>query len=124
MYKQALIIALIVVMVGALWGCAPNPRYRYTTTGATVGAASGAAIGGLFGPEDLRGTNALVGAGAGLFLGTVVGNMMDRAEWEREGYYYEPERTYRQDEAGNYVRAEPRKKYVLGEDGYYYEVVE
>jgi hypothetical protein len=73
-------ISLAALLSFCSTGCASNPdgssSYQRTGIGVSAGGALGAATGALFGGN--RGTNAAIGGGAGLLVGGVVGNYMDR----------------------------------------------
>jgi surface antigen len=68
------IACLLVVLLLGLAACASN--MTKAQQGATVGALTGALVGSNVGERSL--TTAIVGAGAGLLLGYVVGNEMDK----------------------------------------------
>ena len=74
----------LTAMCGLLAGCVqPNGEPNNTTNGAIMGGMGGAAIGAL---ADRRnpGVGALIGAGAGLLAGGLIGNSVDRENAARE----------------------------------------
>lgn len=70
---------LFLMLTIILTGCAG--RQNSATTYATGGTLLGAAVGALTAKNKV--TGALIGAGAGMLLGYVVGNEMDKADYDR-----------------------------------------
>ncbi len=130
--RLAPLVAVLGMMLVLVNGC----YMPHTGRGALVGGLTGATIGAHIGPNNFE--HALVGAGLGLFMGSVIGNIVDR----NQGYY--PEQPYygynnQPQYGGRYTPATQtstqtqtvqkpaqykKYKWIKATDGKYYKVVD
>ena len=125
--RLASLAAVLGMMLVLVNGC----YMPHTGRGALVGGLTGATIGAHIGPRNFE--HALVGAGVGLFMGTVIGNMVDRQQGyypaqPNYGYYNQPKYgRYSQTSTQSSTRTgqKPVKyKWIKATDGKYYKVVD